>query len=216
MLRLALEELLRDAQLLWDFLVVYDDVGSYDAVVCLCSYDLRVADRCAQLLTQRMSAVAVVTGGYGNWTLGVFSEPEADVFAAAIQKHGVARERLLIERHATNIGENVLFARAQLGDSCGTRVVFVTKPQTQRRVQATVRKRWPEVNCAITAPQGSLLQQARDGQGLVGLVDEMVGDTQRLLRYPAAGFQVEIAIPPAVLDAYNRLRQAGFDKHCIP
>jgi hypothetical protein len=64
---------------LWRYHHVYDDFLSVDLVVCLGSYDLRVAERCAELLKAGTSHFAVVTGGLGNWTKGVFKRPEAEI-----------------------------------------------------------------------------------------------------------------------------------------
>jgi uncharacterized SAM-binding protein YcdF (DUF218 family) len=213
-LRESLERFLADANTLWNFHIVYDEPPASDVIVCLGSYDLRVAVRCAELLKVGISTTAVITGGYGNWTRGKFEKPEADVFAEVIGEQGVSKDRLIIESQATNIGQNVEFSRLALRDRVIRTATFVTKPQTQRRVHATVRRRWPEIEFAVTAPQADLFSQAIDATGLMGLIDEMVGDLQRIVEYPAAGFQVPVAIPNGVLDAYQRLRAAGFDRHC--
>lgn len=206
---------LEDAKTLWEFHAVGQEPRSADVIVCLGSYDPRVAIRCAELLRDEVAPIAVITGGYGNWTRGAFERPEAEVFAAVIQKEGIDRDRLILEPRATNIGENVAFARLALGDRAVRRAIFVTKPQTQRRVWATVRKQWAEIEIAVTAPGHGLMSQAVDEAGLRRLVEEMVGDVQRLMDYPAAGYQVALEIPPQVLEAYGRLRDAGFDGHCL-
>lgn len=206
---------LEDAKTLWGFHAVGQEPTAADAIVCLGSYDTRVAVRCAQMLQDDVAPIAVVTGGYGNWTREKFDQPEAEVFAAVIESHGVARQRLIIEPRASNIGENVAFARRALEDREIRRAVFVTKPQTQRRVWATARRQWPGIECAVTAPALDLMSQAVDDAGLIKLIDEMVGDVQRLMEYPAAGFQVAVEIPGGVLEAYGRLRATGFDGHCL-
>jgi hypothetical protein len=60
------------------------------------------------------SEIAVITGGFGNWTRGSFDRPEAEICADLIVESGVARHRLLIERNACNIGENIEFSRNAL------------------------------------------------------------------------------------------------------
>ncbi len=205
-----------DAQTLWDFHAAGQEPQSADVIVCLGSYDPRVATRCAELLGDQVAPIAVITGGYGNWTRGAFERPEAEVFAAVIESAGVERARLILEPRATNIGENIAFARRALNDREVRRAVFVTKPQTQRRVWATARKQWPEIDLAVTAPNHDLMSQAVDEVVLRRLVEEMVGDVQRLMEYPAAGYQVAVEIPPHVAEAYRRLREAGFDGHCLP
>lgn len=206
---------LEDAKTLWEFHAVGQEPRPADVIVCLGSYDLRVAARCAQMLRDGIAPIAVITGSYGNWTRGAFEKPEAEVFAAVIEQQGVGRERLILEPRATNIGENIAFARLALADRAVRRAVFVTKPQTQRRVWATARKQWPDIELAVTAPANDLMSQAVDQAGLRRLVEEMVGDVQRLIEYPAAGYQVAVEIPSQVLAAYRRLRDAGFDGHCL-
>ena len=213
--RERLEACLEDAKILWDYHAVGQPIAAADVLVCLGSYDSRVAVRSAQLLRENVAPIAVVTGGYGNWTRGSLPRPEAEVFAAVIEQHGVARERLILETQATNIGENVACARRVLESRPVRRAVFVTKPQTQRRVWATVRKQWPAIECGVTAPALDLNSQAQDDAGLVRLIEELVGDLQRLQEYPAAGFQIPVEIPGAVLQAYGRLRAAGFEGHCL-
>jgi uncharacterized SAM-binding protein YcdF (DUF218 family) len=215
MTRNCVEQWLSDITSLWNFHIVFDDLDDIDAIVCLGSYDLRVADRCADLLLDGLAPIAVITGHLGNWTRHSFDKPEAEIFAEVILKRGVASDKLLIERNATNIGQNVEFSKKLLLPYQVRRVAFLTKPQTQKRVAATVPVKWPEIDAKISAPLHDLLEQARDQQGILKLTDELVGDLQRMLEYPTLGFQSEVDIPPPVLDAYRRLRALGFDKHCV-
>jgi uncharacterized SAM-binding protein YcdF (DUF218 family) len=201
------------ADRLWKFHHVYDAFLTVDLTVCLGSYDLRVAGRCASLLKSDTSHLAVVTGGYGNWTRGVFKKPEADIFAEIIVQSGIAADRLLLDRDAQNIGENIRNART-LAPPNVSRVLFVTKPQTQRRVLATAQKVWPNIEVLVTAPNISFEEQAEGAGGPDNLINEMVGDVERLHTYPGQGFQNEIAIPADIMDAYRSLRDRGFDKHC--
>ncbi len=48
------------------------------------------------------------------------------------------------------------------------------------------------------------------------VIDMMVGDLQRILDYPALGFTVRQQVPDDVLDAYMRLRAAGFCSRLVP
>jgi DUF218 domain len=212
----SIQQWLLDTRCLWNYHVVFDDIERVDAIVCLGSYDVRVAERCARLMLDGAAQMAVITGGFGNWTRETFDRPEAEIFADVIAQRGIAKSKLIIERHATNIGENVELSRRALLPHNVQRVAFVTKPQTQRRVSGTVRAKWPEIDAKITAPLLGLFDQARDEQGMVNLTDEMVGDLQRIIEYPKSGFQIEMNVPAPVLDAYARLRALGFDRHCLP
>lgn len=217
MLRDSIKQWLVDIKCLWDYHVIFDDVeGDVDAIICLGSYDIRVAERCADLMLDGMSQIAIITGGFGNWTHDTFDRPEAEIFADVIAQRGIPRRKLIIERHATNIGENIKLSREALLPHQVQRVAFVTKPQTQRRLSGTVGAKWPEIEAKITAPLLDMFEQAQDEQGMINLVDEMVGDIQRIIEYPKQGFQIEMSVPNPVLDAYVRLRGLGFDRHCLP
>ncbi len=43
----------------------------------------------------------------------------------------------------------------------------------------------------------------------------MVGDLERIREYPKLGFQVEQDIPEEVWQAFERLIEAGYDKHLL-
>lgn len=43
----------------------------------------------------------------------------------------------------------------------------------------------------------------------------MVGDIQRIIEYPSKGFQTEQVISQKVIDAYEKLKVMGFNKHCF-
>src|ERR1700754_3156213 len=99
MARDFIKQWLADVRCLWNFHVVFDQFRNVDAIVCLGSYDLRVAKRCAELMLNGVSQIAVITGGYDNWTRGRFERPEAEIFAELIVGSGVAPDRLVIERN---------------------------------------------------------------------------------------------------------------------
>lgn len=214
-LRDKIVDYLRDARCLWEFHTVFDEIKKSDALICLGSYDIRVAERCAELLKAGVADVAVITGGFGNWTRDKFNKPEAEIFAEAISQCDISRSRLLIESKATCIGENIEYSKELLPLDSIKRVTFITKPQTQMRVYGTVKMKWKDIESIITAPSLDFFSQARDEIGLINLIDEMVGDLQRILEYPDRGYQIYIDIPRDVLSSYLRLREAGFDKHCI-
>lgn len=201
------------AETLWAFHARSDEVGEPAAIVCLGSYDLRVADRAAELALAHPGARVVATGAHGNWTRGVFEATEAEVFGKVLAERGVPQDRLVLETRATNIGENIAFSRDILRFTDGEAVVFVTKPQTQMRVRATVPVHWRQIEARIAAPLLALDDYGQTDRGLAPVIEEMVGDLERMGAYPARGFQVPVEIPPQVLAAGAALKAAGFDGH---
>ena len=206
------------AEVLWQYQCRVDELtpGADSRVILgLGSYDLRVAEHCAQLYLTGYAQTILFSGKSGNWTQDKWANTEAEVFKAHAIAHGVPPEAILTENHATNIGENLRFSRPILElliPELHT-VILVTKPNTTRRAFATCRRQWPEITLRISAPAVKFGDLAV-GQTLPSLISELVGDIERLITYPAKGFQIPQQIPPQVYEAYLALRTTGYVEHC--
>jgi uncharacterized SAM-binding protein YcdF (DUF218 family) len=192
-----------------------------DAILVLCSHDLRVAERGAGLFLEGWAPLLIFSGGLGSITRQLMTRPEADQFADAAERMGVPRDRLLIENQSTNTGENVQFTRALVA-SRGLDLrsfIVVQKPYMERRSFATFRKVWPEPELRVTSPQISMDDYLRGYRhaslSARDVVSIMVGDLQRIQLYPAKGFQIEQDIPPDVWAAFEELVAAGYDRHLV-
>src|SRR5665213_785360 len=203
--------IIRAARTLWDFHCVYDELKPADAIVSLGSYDLRVAERCAELYRARLSARLIFTGASGNWTSILFDASEAATFAKRAIECGVPSTAITLEEVATNIGENIAFVSRIIPDAGS--IIWVTKPQTQLRCEATVAKKWPTIHSMTTAPQTSFERQPTPIHNERALFCEMVGDLERIRTYPAFGFQTKVDIPYEVMKAFETLKIAGFTDH---
>jgi len=201
------------AECLWNFHTMRSALRKADVIVVLGSYDLRVADHAAKLFRDGMSELVVATGGYGNWTRGKFQRPEGEIFADALVSSGVPSESVIIESKASNIRENIEFTRAVLDERRIGSATFVTKPQTQRRVFATVKVAWPEIDATVCAPNLTFAEQPTDRHNARDLINEMVGDLVRLKLYAERGWQIRQEIPPEVDEATRFLVEAGFTSH---
>lgn len=199
------------AETLWQYHCIYDAPVPSDVIVGLGSYDLRVADRCADLYHAGLAPRILFTGHSGHWTTGRLEQTEASLFAHRAMARGVPDQAILIEEHATNIGENITFAAQMIGNAASA--ILVTKPQTQRRCYATARKQWPDASTTVTAPQHGFSQQPTPDHDEHRLICEMVGDLKRILIYPDAGFQIRQDVPAAVMDAYRFLIAQGYTAH---
>ena len=202
----------RDAAcILWNFHCVFDELQPADVIIGLGSYDLRVATRCAQLFHDGLSDRIIFTGASGNWTSELFSESEAEAFKKQAIEEGVPENVITLEPHATNIGENIRLS-AEIVPSVG-RAIFVTKPQTQKRVQATAQKQWPSVEAFVTALATRFEDQPLPHHSEHALICEMVGDVERMQTYAELGFQTKITVPRPVWRAFDALVNAGFVDH---
>jgi uncharacterized SAM-binding protein YcdF (DUF218 family) len=209
------------AKKLWDFHRMNQPLEKADAILVLCSYDKRVAERGAQLFLDGWAPLLIFSGGLGTITRNMWSEPEANQFAKIAMRMGVPEEKILIENASTNTGENVQFTKALLAERGidPRKFILVQKPYMERRSYATFRKFWPEKEAIVTSPQASfeeyMDEYSNEELSTDTVISIMVGDLQRIKLYPAKGYQIYQEIPADVWAAYRMLVEAGFDKHLI-
>lgn len=226
------DQTLRDAELVYNYHRTRMPLhASADAVFCLCSLDLRVAHRAAQLHLDGYGRYLIFSGGSGKLTENRFSKPEAEVFADIARAKGVPEEAIIVESQSTNTGENVRFTHDLLsqrrlleGDGRIRTFILVQKPYMERRTYATFMKQWPgigradvgddeKVEFSVTSPQLDFAEYPDEGNPRDLVINIMVGDLVRIRDYPAKGYQIEQTIPEDVWDAGKRLIEAGFNGH---
>jgi uncharacterized SAM-binding protein YcdF (DUF218 family) len=209
------------ADTLWHYHQLDHPLSSGDAILVLCSHDLAVAERGAQLLLEGWAPLLIFSGGLGSITRHLWQEPEADQFARVAAGMGVPAARILIENQSTNTGENILFTRRLLAERQldPQTFILVQKPYMERRGYATFRKLWPEKSLIVTSPRVSfdeyLARYSNSVLSTEDVISIMVGDLQRLRVYPGRGFQIAQDIPEEVWRAYEELVRAGFDRHLV-
>jgi uncharacterized SAM-binding protein YcdF (DUF218 family) len=210
-------EILSLAKILWDYHHVNHTLKKSDCILALGSHDLRVADRAADLYLQGFAPLIVFSGGLGNLTSDIWTVPEADQFAAIAIKKGVPAKHILIENKSTNTGENILFSQKILKENRlnPQSFIVVQKPYMEKRSYATFKKHWPDKDLLVTSPQYSFETYPTKDIPLEKVINIMVGDLQRIKIYPAKNFQILMDIPQHVWQAYQKLIEAGFDKHLI-
>ncbi|WP_285688961.1 YdcF family protein [Actinoplanes sp. NBRC 103695] len=182
------------------------------------SHDLGVAECAADLYQQGWFPYAVFSGAGNPIRPELFPDGEAVKFRELAIAAGMPPERALLERRASNTGENITLSRTVLAEAGihPKTVTLVCRPYDQRRAYATCRKLWPQVE-PVCASQVIGFDDYLDGIGDDRLlVDMLVGDVQRILEYPSRGFAIAQPVPPAVLDAFTVLRDAGFTSRLLP
>ncbi|GAB4037059.1 YdcF family protein [Spirosoma gilvum] len=204
---------------LWDYHHMNHALAKADAILVLCSHDLRVAQRAADLYLEGWAPLLIFSGGLGVITRHMWSEPEADLFARIALEMGVPAEHILIENQSSNTGENVLFTKRLLDERQMDveRFIVVQKPYMERRSFATFKKVWPEKELIVTSPQDSfdtyLSRYTNPALTPDDVISIMVGDLQRIKLYPEKGFQIPQPIPADVWATYEALVEAGYDRH---
>src|SRR5689334_8379556 len=209
------EEAIALAQQLWDYHHMQHELKRSDCIFALGSHDLRVANRAAELYLQGWAPLLIFSGGLGNVTKGIWTEAEADRFAAIALNMGVPESAILVENKSTNTGENILFTQALLQERGldPHTFILVQKPYMERRSYATFKKQWPDKELLVTSPQIPFSAYANEEIPLERVINIMVGDLQRIRLYPERGFQIYQEIPDTIWQAYEQLVALGFDKH---
>ncbi|WP_162418407.1 YdcF family protein [Cyclobacterium roseum] len=205
------------ARRLWDYHQLRHTIQKSDAILVLGSHDPRVAERGAALWLEEMAPLLIFSGGLGNFTAGVWEDPEAVIFGRIARRMGVPDEAMLLESRSTNSGENIRFTQ-ELLKSKGLdphSFIIVQKPYMERRAYATFKKYWPDKSVLVTSPRISLEDYPSDSISLEIIIQSMVGDLQRIREYPKKGFQIHQDIPEEVWTAFERLVALGFDQHLI-
>ena len=212
------EEILRDAELLYRF---HADCGTpserADLILAAGSHDLRVPRHAAEMFLAGAAPLLICSGGLGKITEGLWSEPEAVIFARECMAMGVPEDRLLLEDRSTNTGENFRFSRELLHkrEIPAETGVIVCKPYMSMRCLATARKQWPELRWSVNAPKIPFSAYMNDDCPADQEIRLMTGDLQRLRVYAELGYQTPVGIPDAVWQAYERLVADGFDRYVI-
>lgn len=197
----------RNARIIWDYMLVHNELQPADIIICLGSHDLNVARRAAELYNRKFASKILITGGQGKVTAGN-DQTEADAFKAVMLAAGVLEGSILIEDKATNTGENATLTKKFISDMHMdiTTAIIVTKPYMERRAKATFAQLWPELKTMVTS-QNISYEEYMD-QSTLGKeksIEIMVGDLQRIIEYPAKGWMAASEIPDLVMAAYNQL-----------
>lgn len=207
----------QDAELIYEYHRMHMPLHPADAIFCLCSLDIRVASRAAQLWLDGLAPYLIYSGDMGKLTEGRFSKPEAEAFADVARSMGVPHDKIIIEPTAKNTGENVRFTHALL-QKLNLRpksFILVQKPYMERRTYATFKKQWPEKGTVftVTSPQFGFGEYPDESNPRDLVISIMIGDLVRIRDYPGLGFQIPQGIPEQVWEAAERLIAVGFNNH---
>jgi len=204
-------------QILWDYHYLGHNVAKAECILGLGSEDIRVAHYCAELYKKGFAPFIVFSGNLGNFTRNLFKAPEAHIFRDIALKDGVSASDIFIEDVSTNTGENILFTKKLLAkkEIFIVNLIIVTKPNLQRRAYATVKKIWPDVNVVILSPVVTFDKQATLQHTQRDIINQMVGDLQRIELYPKIGYQIAQDIPEKVWQAHLELIKRGYTQHLV-
>ncbi|MFI1802653.1 YdcF family protein [Streptomyces californicus] len=206
-----------DAQLLWDYHQMHHELRPCSVAIGLGSHDLGVADTTVDLYKRGMMPLIVFTGATSPTTRERMPRGEGVHYRERALELGVPSSAVLVEPNARNTGQNISFSKALLDEAgaCISSVLLVSKPYEERRAHATACKLWPGVEFVNASTPMTFDDYVTSiGHGRL-VVDMLVGALQRLLVYPEQGFMVPQAVPDSAVEAYTRLRRAGFTTRLV-
>lgn len=200
-------------EILWNYLSVIDELRPSDAILVFGCVDLTVPRHAADLYLKGFAPSILVSGAMGKSATALFGRPESEMFFDELITCGVPESRILLERNATNTGENVLFGLKMLRDQglSLTRLIFVSKPYHSKRCRATFRLHEPNLEIISSPPEGEIEDFIISSKEKLAL--KLVGEIDRLLKYPAMGLIALVeAIPRDVIEATELIRNKIADR----
>ena len=129
------------------------------------------------------------------------------------RSNGINENQIIIEQHATNFGENVTLS-TQLLPKART-ISFISKPSSLLRVKLTAQAQCSHVKAYVSSPTIEFPYEVSNIVGILGVINEMVGDIERIQKYPELGFQAHHELPEHILNAHNHLIGQGFTEHLM-
>ncbi len=212
------------AKTIWSYMKMNQKLKAVDLIFVLGSRDERVASYAADLYKQGYGKNILISGGIGHkndllatsWN----GDTEAEYFANIIQNCGVSLDDVILENKSQNTGENIRFGYKvlELNHYLPKSIILVQKPYMERRTYATFMKQWPgksRVDISVTSPPIKFENYFNEKQPMNTVINIMVGDLQRIIKYPSRGFQVYQKVPKNVINAYDKLVNLGYNKYLL-
>lgn len=207
----------RAAETVWDYHQLGHTPGPAEAIIALGCHDIAVADVAADLYLEGLAPLIVATGGENASTRDLLGGGEALAYRERMISRGVPSNAILVETEARHTGENVTNSRDLLAAE-GVKpaaILVACMPYMERRAWATCRSQWPEVDLQCVSTGATLgayldLMWHRDALPAETILANIVGDLDRIWRYPALGFAIEQPQPPETHNAFRHLIDAGY------
>lgn len=210
---------MRRAKCLWGYLCLGVPVRPAECLLVFGGHDLGVAERAADLYTDRLSPFVVVSGGSRAVPDGSEFDTEADAILDVLLRRDVPKDAIAMERLASNTSENFWLTAELLRDRGLDPKTFlvVQKPYTERRTLATARRRWPAKRVAVTSQQISFEDYCAGDIPISRILSMLVGEVLRLEAYAEDGLiDLDEPVPADLLEAAGALQEAGFSGRAVP
>jgi uncharacterized SAM-binding protein YcdF (DUF218 family) len=204
------------AELIWQYHLLHHAPQKADCIFALGCHDDGVGIVAADLFLEGWADLLLISGGV-LFDKDTSEKTEAEYFRDIALQKGVPAEKILIENHSSNTGENFQFAGDLLKQQGldPNKFIVVQKPYMERRTFATGMAQWKGKELILASENISYKEYMKKGIPRDLILNTMVGDLQRIKFYPAKGFHIYQEIPADVWDAFEELVSFGFDQRLI-
>lgn len=201
---------------LWRCLRRPSEMKKADCIVGFGNYNCDIGIRAAELYHEGYAGKVLFSGGLGRNTLGLQTTTEAERFAEAALRCGVPERDILIENRSTNTAENILFTKKLLEDHGirAARLIAVHQPFMERRIASAFDVTWSDVELLTTSFAIDIptffAHAVAYGVTEKMVVEEVVGDFQRMELYADKGWQSRQEFPAEAWAAFRQLVALGY------
>lgn len=201
-----------DAHLLWEYHQLDHMLRDADLAIGLGSSDFDVPEEVARVYNEGYVVLVAFTGANSRTTKERYPNGEAMEFRDRAVELGVPTDSIVLETDAKNTGQNFTFTRdlVQAQGHTVASIIVACMPYMQRRAYATCKKVWPEVEVMCTSKAMHLTDYIAKLANPKKVLDDLTGDTWRVLHYPEQGFAIPQDVPDDVQASLERLIAAGF------
>ena len=215
------EKIISKLKVIWDYMNLNMPISKADVIIgCGCS-DLLIPIKCAKLFKENYAPLIIFSGGLGKITDGLFNKTEAEIYKDIATRKGVPEDKILIENCSTNTGDNFKFSLKLLNDKRikADKIIIVHHACVERRTFSSAKAVMKNKELTITTPditfEEFINKLESDTEKINDKISVIVGDIQRIVIYPQFGWQIKNEISDEVIDAYNFLKNLGFNKFVI-
>lgn len=216
------EAIINQLKILWNYMVLNQTITPSDIIIgCGCA-NLDIPIKCAELYKEGYAHKIIFAGGYGKITKDEFSKTEAEIYKEIAIQNGVKAEDIILENRSTNTGDNFRFALKIINEKNikADKVLIVHKKLNERRTFSSAKSILLDKDITITSPDITFDDFINfldnNEEKRENIISVLIGDIQRIAIYPQFGWQIENEIPDKVIDAYNYLKNIGYNKYIIP
>lgn len=227
------EEILSHAEKIRTYMKMNHDIKKSEVIFVLGSHDMSVARYAVDLIHQWYGDYLLVSWKSNishewQWVmekkmreeLGVIWNEAHQMKQIALDKW-VPEEKILVEDQATNTELNIKYWYKVLKKQWlqNSSILFVHKPYMERRTYATLMKQrpWDNSSIKVVSEPISFLEYRKWPIDDEVLINFLVWDLDRIIKYPYAPYEYQIAqeVSDEVLISFEFLKSKGFTKRII-